>query len=163
MCSSDLPYSLLKVAPDGVRVAIVQTGTTQNTLTFGAISGQQGPNPQISLSTVQETPQTPLQSAPYNANFKALAWYDADHVITLANPGPAVTEYPVSGGNTTAIPTDSDMESITVSYRQPLIAGLSNGQMASNPASNPSFSGSWTPIQGTDGAPTSGSAPVYPG
>ena len=157
------PYSLLKVAPDGVRVAIVQTGTTQNTLTFGAISGQQGPNPQISLSTVQETPQTPLQGAPYNANFKALAWYDADHVITLAIPGPAVTEYPVSGGNTTAIPTDSDMESITVSYRQPLIAGLSNGQMASNPATNPSFSGSWTPIQDTDGAPTSGSAPVYPG
>lgn len=153
------PYSLLKVAPDGVRVAIVQTGSTQNTLTFGAISGQGGPNPQISLSTVQETPQTPLQNAPYNANFKALAWYDADHVITLANPGPAVTEYPVSGGNTTAIPTDSNMQSITVSYKQPLIAGLTTGQMASNP----NFSGSWTPIDDTDSAPTSGSAPVYPG
>jgi hypothetical protein len=153
------PYSLLKVAPDGVRVAIVQTGSTQNTLTFGAISGQQGPSPQISLSTVQETPQTPLQSAPYNANFKALAWYDADHVITLAIPGPAVTEYPVSGGSTTAIPTDSNMASITVSFKQPLIAGLSNGQMASNP----NFSGSWTPIDDTDGAQTSGSAPVYPG
>jgi len=154
------PFTLLKVAPDGVRVALVENGpTNSSTLTFGAISGQQGPNPQISLSTVQETPQTPPSSFAAEANFTALAWYGSDDVITLAEPGPAVTEYPVSGGSPTAIPTDSNMNSITVSYKQPLIAALSNGQMASEP----STTGSWTPIDDNDGTPTDGSAPVYPG
>jgi hypothetical protein len=151
------PYTLLKVAPDGVRVAIVQGGGT--TLTFGAISGQQGDNPRISLSTVQNTAQTLTPSIAV-ASFTALAWYDADNVITLSGPGsPAVTEYPVSGGNSTPIPTDSGMESITVSYKQPLIAGLSNGQMASDV--NPT--GSWTAIDDVDGTPTDGIAPTYPG
>jgi len=65
----------------------------------------------------------------------------------------------VSGGSPTAIPTDSNMNSITVSYKQPLIAALSNGQMASEP----STTGSWTPIDDNDGTPTDGGAPVYPG
>jgi hypothetical protein len=154
------PFTLLKVAPDGVRVAIVENGpTNSSTLTFGAISGQQGPNPQISLSTVQETPQTPSSPFAAEANFTALSWYGSDDVITLAGPGPAVTEYPVSGGNPTAIPTDSNMDSITASYQQPLIAALSTGQMATEPT----LTGSWTTIDDSDGTPTEGGAPVYPG
>ena len=154
------PYTLLKVAPDGVRVAIVQNGpTNSSTLTFGAISGQQGPNPQISLSTVQETPQTPTTTYPANSNFTALAWFGSDDVITLAEPGPAVTEYPVSGGNPTSIPTGSNMLSLTTSYKQPLIASLPNGQMVSTP----STTASWTPVDNGDGTPTAGSAPAYPG
>jgi len=154
------PYSLLKVAPDGVRVAIVQNGpTNSSTLTFGAISGQQGPNPRISLSTVQETPQTPTTTYAANSNFTALAWYGSDDVITLAEPGPAVTMYPVSGGEPISIPTGSNMLSLTTSYKQPLIASLTNGQMTSAP----STTSSWTPITNSDGTPTSGGAPAYPG
>lgn len=149
------PYTLLKVAPDGVRVAIVQNS---NKLTFGAISGQRGPNPQIWLSTVQDAPQTPVQSSPAIAYFTSLAWYDPDNVIALATPGPAVTLYPVSGGNTTSIPTDSDIETISASYKQPLVAGLSKGQMATDP----SLTGSWMTVDAGDG-PANGSAPVYPG
>ena len=154
------PYSLLKVAPDGVRVAIVQNGpTNSSTLTFGAISGQQGPNPRISLSTVQETPQTPTTTYAANSDFTALAWYGSDDVITLAEPGPAVTMYPVSGGEPISIPTGSNMLSLTTSYKQPLIASLTNGQMTSAP----STTSSWTPITNSDGTPTSGGAPAYPG
>lgn len=145
------PYTALKVAPDGVRVAIVQDG---GILTFGAISGQEGPSPQISLSTVQENP--PTNSV--NANFTALAWYGPNNVITLATPGPAVTEYPVSGGNPTSIPTDSDMQTIAASYGQPLIAGLPERQMATDA----SLTGAWTTINDGD-TPAKGTSPTYPG
>jgi Lipoprotein LpqB beta-propeller domain/Sporulation and spore germination len=145
-------YTALKVAPDGVRIAIVQA---YGILTFGAISGQQGPNPQISLSTVQDdaTGLTPSSIV----NFTGLAWYGPDKVITLATPGPAVTVYPVSGGGPTSVPTDPDMTSISASYGEPLI-GLVKGLIASEP----NLTGSWTPLADGDTSVT-GSSPTYPG
>jgi hypothetical protein len=139
-------FTALRVAPDGVRVAIVIAG---DELTFGAISGQQGASPQIALSTVQLSPVDPATM------FTGLAWYGPDDVITLADPGPAVTEYPVSGGTPAPIPADSDspIQTITASYGQPLIADLSKGDMVANA----SLTGSWMPVDGA------GSAPAYPG
>jgi hypothetical protein len=136
-------YTALQVAPDGVRVAMVIGG---NELTFGAISGQNGASPQIALSLGQLSPVNASQ-------FTGLTWYGPDHVITLATPGPAVTEYDVSGGAATSIPAYPDMETISASSQQPLIAGLSNGSMVANA----SLSGSWMTLDG------SGSPPVYPG
>ena len=134
--------SLLRVAPDGVRVAIVIGGTT---LAYGAISGQDGANPQITLSPVQE------QSV--NATtFTSLTWYGSDDVITLSNPGSAVTEYPVSGGSATSISSDFGMESITASSGSPLVASLSNGDLVSDVSPQ----GAWMTI-------TDGSSPAYPG
>jgi hypothetical protein len=147
------PFTSLKVAPDGVRVAIVEADGTS--LTFGAISGQQGPNPQIMLSTVLDTLPA---SAPDNATFTGLSWYGSDNVITLATPDPVVTEYPVSGGGSTSIPTDPDMQTITASAGQPLITSLPHGLMASDA----SLSGSWMSI-GNNDVPISGSIPTYPG
>lgn len=147
------PFLSLKVAPDGVRVAIVEADGTL--LTFGAISGEQGPAPKIKLSTVQETPP---QSAAGGTAFTGLSWYGSDNVITLATPGPAVTEYPVSGGDSTTIPTDPDMTTISASSGQPLIASLRKGLMASNG----SLSGSWTAIS-DNSVPVNGSFPTYPG
>jgi hypothetical protein len=147
------PYTALKVAPDGVRVAIVQNG---GILTYGAISGPQGPDPQIWLSTVQEDPLT--QPNPGDVSFTSLAWYGPDDVITLATPGPTVTEYPVSGGTPVSIPTDSAMQTIAASYRQPLIAGLPKEALASDA----SLTGSWMPIIDGDTL-ISGSSPTYPG
>jgi hypothetical protein len=139
----DGQFTALQVAPDGVRVAIVIQGTE---LTFGAISGQNGASPQIALS--------PLQSTPVNATtFTGLAWYGPDHVITLAEPGPAVTEYPVSGGAPTSIPADPEMQTITASSGQPLIAGLPDGHLWYDA----SLTGSWLPLD------YDGTSPAYPG
>jgi hypothetical protein len=137
-------FTGLQVAPDGVRVAIVVGG---NELTFGAISRQQSQSPRISLSLVQET-------AAAGTEFTALTWYGPDDVITLA--GPAVTDYPVSGGSSTSIQAYPGMQTITASLNHPLIAGLSNGRLATDG----SRAGSWMINNDT---PSSGISPVYPG
>ena len=138
-----VPFTALRVAPDGVRVALVIGGSE---LTFGAISGQQGPNPQITLSQVQLSPLGATE-------FSGLTWYGPDDVITLAQSGPVATEYPVSGGGTpTQIPVEPGMESITASSGNLLVAGLSNGRLVADS----SLIGAWMPL-GTGGAP------AYPG
>jgi hypothetical protein len=137
-----VPFTALRVAPDGVRVAIVTDG---NTLTFGAISGVQGANPQIALSQVQLSPQNAT-------TFTGVTWYGPDDVITLADPGPVATEYPVSGGSATSIPVDPEQTSISASSGNLLIAGLTGGRMAADD----SLTGSWMPLG-------SGSSPAYPG
>jgi hypothetical protein len=147
------PYTQLQVAPDGVRVAVVSGG---NQLTFGAISRQQDQTV-LTFSPVLETPLTQV-TVPDNANFTALTWYGPDNVIALATPGPSVTEYPVSGATSTAIQAESGMESITASWKQPLIAGLQNGSMVSDAG----LQGSWMPINDGD-TPAAGSSPTYPG
>ena len=139
----DPQFTALQVAPDGVRVAIVIQG---NELTFGAISGQDGPSPQIALSLVQ--------SSPVNATtFTGLTWYGPDNVITLAEPGTAVTEYPVSGGAPTSIPAEPGMQTITASPAQPFVAGLPDGHLWYDA----SLTGSWLPLD------YDGSSPTYPG
>jgi hypothetical protein len=148
------PYTELRVAPDGVRVAIV----SGNELTFGAISRQQSQNPRITFSPVQENPLTQVQPIPQAATFTALTWYGPDDVITLAEPGPAVTDYPVSGAASKPIQAVADMQTISASFGQPLIAGLSNGRMESDA----SLTGSWMAINDGD-APANGSSPTYPG
>lgn len=151
------PYANIKVAPDGVRVAIVTQGGSA--LTFGAISGRHGPSPSITLSTVQYQPASLTQSNGGNGSFTGLSWYGSDNVITLATPGPVVTEYPVSGGTPTTISADPGMQTVTASSGKPLIAGLPKGKMAYDAGT----SGSWLPLAGKHGAPVLGSYPVYPG
>ncbi len=146
------PFTNLRVAPDGVRVAIVEADGTL--LTFGAISGEQTPNPKIKLSTVAETPP---QSASAGATFTGLSWYGSDDVVTLAT-GPMLTEYPVSGGSPASIPADSGMETIAASSGQPLITSLPHALIASNA----SLSGSWMVISANN-VPVSGRFPTYPG
>jgi spore germination protein GerM len=139
-----VPFGQLKVAPDGVRVALVIDGSS-NVLTFGAISGQQGATPRITLSQVQLSPQSAT-------TFTSLTWYDPDDVITLADPGPVMTEFAVSGGTATPITVEPDMQSVAASAGHLLIAGLPKGTMWANPT----LTGAWTLLG-------SGSSPVYPG
>jgi hypothetical protein len=148
-------FTTLRVAPDGVRVAIVSNG---NELTFGAISRELGENPRITLSPVQETPLTQVQSVPAIANFTSLSWYGPDYVIALAEPGPSVTEYPVSGGTPQPGQADPDMQTITASAGEPLIAGFQQGHMKADASLN----ASWMTINDGD-TPAVGSAPTYPG
>ena len=98
------------------------------------------------LSQVQLSP-------PDNATgFTALTWYGPDNVITLAQPGPAATEYPVSGGTPTQIPVEPGMKTITASSGNLLIAGMTGGSIV---ADN-SLTGAWMNLGG-------GVAPAYPG
>ena len=105
------PFTALRVAPDGVRVAIVIGG---NELTFGAISAPAGTDPRDHALPGAGTPLTQVQPVRQPPS-PALTWYGPDDVIALADPGPAVTEYPVSGGTPTSIPADAGMQSITAS------------------------------------------------
>jgi len=136
-------YTALRVAPDGVRVALVEDNAV---LTFGAISGQQGPNPQITLSQVQLSPQDPATA------FSGLAWYGPDNVIATATPGPVATEYSVSGGTPTPIPVEPGMQTITASYGNPLLAGMPDGSIVADV----SLTGAWATLG-------KGVAPAYPG
>jgi hypothetical protein len=140
------PFAALRVAPDGVRVAIVLELASSEVVTIGAISGQQGASPQLTLSRVQLAPPGGATT------FTGLSWYGPDHVITLATPGPAVTEYLVSGGSTTSLPVDPGMESVSASWSSPLLAAVGGVRIAANA----SLSGSWTALG-------RGSVPVYPG
>jgi len=135
-------FTALRVAPDGVRVALI---IDNDELTFGAISGQQGSSPQITLSQVQ---LSPLNAAA----FSGLSWYGPDNVITLAQPGPAATEYPVSGGTPTPIPVEPGMKTITASLGNLLIAGLTDGSIVADH----SLTGAWMTLG-------NGIAPAYPG
>jgi hypothetical protein len=143
------PITALQVAPDGVRVAIVMGG---NELTFGAISHRQSQNPVVTLSLVQVQP---LQN---NGKFTALTWYNPDNVIALAEPGPSVTLYPVSGGTPTPIEAYPGMNTITSSSAGQLIAGLGNGHMVFDAG----LTGSWGLVNDGD-TPASGSSPTYAG
>jgi hypothetical protein len=69
-----------------------------------------------------------------------------------------VTEYPVSGATPTSLQAEPDMQTITASFHQPLIAGLPKGRMSSDPG----LTGSWTTINNGD-TPADGSSPTYPG
>ncbi len=103
---------------------------------------------QITLSQVQ---LKPLNGA---TEFTGLAWYGPDDVITLATPGPALTEYPVSGGSPSpvSIPVDPGMKLIAASIGSPLVAGLPQGSMATDA----SLTRPWTALG-------RGSLPAYPG
>jgi hypothetical protein len=141
-------FTALQVAPDGVRVAIV---IGNNELTFGAISDQ-SQDPKITPSLVQE-------NLPLGTNFTSLTWYGPDDVITLAQPGPTVTDYLVNGGTSTPVQADQDMRTITASWGQPLVAGLQSGGMKTDA----SPTGSWTSQISDGDTPVNGISPIYPG
>jgi hypothetical protein len=143
--NASVPVVALRVAPDGVRVAVIAGTGSDNDLTFGAISGAQGPSPGIMLSQIQMTPQNA-------AAFTGVTWYGPDNVITLS-PGPVATEYPVNGGTPTAISVDPAMKTISASWGSPLIAGLPPSGLGTAG----STLGSWTTLKGD------GTAPTYPG
>lgn len=143
------PYTELRVAPDGVRVALISGG---GMLRFGAIDVQDEGlragqvSIKITLSQIYDIPSAGL--------FTALTWYGPDDVITLTDLGPTVTEYPVSGTGTQPVPADTNLESITASYGQPPVASLATGQLVE--LTGASLNGTWMQIG-------SGSAPAYPG
>jgi hypothetical protein len=136
----------LKVAPDGVRCAILASGGTGSQLLMGAIVH--------TGATATIGNAVPITAD--NLNFTSLTWYDADHVIALRDPSghPVLDEVAVNGENITAFPATAGITSITADgTSNPLVAGLSNGQLTTLAT----LSGLWSGLVGT------GHAPAYPG
>jgi hypothetical protein len=148
------PFNALRVAPDGVRVAMIVNGSA---LDFGAIANPQPP----AAARVNSPAAVKIVLSPFYvtaagiAMFDTVSWYGADNVITLTEPGAALTEYPVNGGNATSIPSQGGIQSIAASLGSPLIAEVAKGGLMTDA----SLTGAWPP------APTmkNGISPVYPG
>ena len=136
----------LRVAPDGVRVAIVYGGP-QETLAFGAIA-RSGSGAQQAIS-INLSPFFVCKAA---GSFTSLSWYGADDVVALGEPGNTVTDYPVNGGTATTAPgPEGTSTSITASTAWGLVAA-GRGTVSSAV----SLSSAWN-------APDPGLSPAFPG
>jgi hypothetical protein len=136
-------FTAIRVAPDGVRVALIVGGAAP-ALYFGAIDS--------ATATIVLSPF----SVPVPQIFTAVTWYGPDNVITLG-PGQALTEYPVNGGTSTSISPPPGISSITASANFPLIAGAAKGGLYVGSI----LTGDWSSINlGKDKLI---SPPVYPG
>jgi hypothetical protein len=141
--------SQLRVAPDGVRVAMIVHGP--------AWSG-----PRLLLAAIEHVPGGVVALGPTVPtgedvpNPTQLTWYDADNLIVLSQTptGPQLHEVPVNGGSSTALITDPGTQSISAAGpANPLIAGLAGGQLALTSSLN----GTWMT------QPGAGLSPTYPG
>jgi hypothetical protein len=140
------PIVALRVAPDGVRVAIVYGGT-QETLAFGAIA-RSGPASQPPI-LINLSPFFVCEAA---GAFTSLSWYGADDVVALGERGSTVTDYPVNGGTATTGPgPQGGSTSITASADWGLVASghdtlsfaanLSSAWESLDPGLSPAFPG----------------------
>ena len=147
------PFTALRVAPDGVRMAIiVQSPIQGSVLYFGAINYPQSTRASQQSVLIKLSPFNVSQAG--SATFESVSWYGSDHVITLSAPNQALTEYPVNGGSSTAMASPEHIASITASYNSPLIAGLVKGGVTAA-----TITGVWPSAPIIKAAFT----PVYPG
>lgn len=147
----------VRVAPDGVRVALVVDDGSGSTLAFGAIGAMQlQGQAREGQPTIAQITLSPFSVSSETASFSGVTWYGPDNVITLGTvpgeEGPVLTEYSVNGGTPTTISSDADIRSITASAGSELIAGTKDGVLLADA----STSGAWASIG-------SGLAPAYPG
>jgi hypothetical protein len=121
-----------------------------------------GGGSQLMLAAIVHTAQqqaylgAPVQISSQNVRFTALTWYDADHVIALSqrSSGPVLDEVAVNGEMLSPVPAEQGTVSITADGpSNPVVAGLSNGQMVTLA----SLGGLWSGAVGT------GRDPAYPG
>ncbi len=149
------PFTALRVAPDGVRMAIIVKGATLN---FGAINRESGAK--ISETTTRIVLSPFSVDASGSASFSSVTWYGPYDVITLGAPGPPLTEYPVNGGGSTLIPPPaSPIPWVTASEGWPLIAVVAKGEMSAAA----SLAGAWGPVGDDATSSAKGLSPVYPG
>jgi hypothetical protein len=157
------PITAVRVAPDGVRVALIIGGAT-TTLAFGAITSQaavpsQGQFPARPGQVSGGIPQimlSPFYVSGGAAGFSSVSWYGADDVVTLGPSSdakePQITEYSVNGASSTTVSTEQGIQSITTSAGSELIAGTKSGELLTNPGTG----GTWA-------SAGNGLAPAYPG
>ncbi|HSS91872.1 MAG TPA: LpqB family beta-propeller domain-containing protein [Streptosporangiaceae bacterium] len=139
------PVTGLRVAPDGVRIALIVGRGTSAHLMVGAITRSGG-----AVFITQAVPLAPGFTGPI-----ALTWYDEDHllVITRSANGTRLLEVPVNGDLPIPKSPQPGMASITAAGPQnALYVGVSGGRLESSVG----LSEPWRDI-------TAGSAATYPG
>jgi hypothetical protein len=116
------PVTSLRVAPDGVRVAmIVGRGTSAHLVLAAAMKGHTG----FFLSTT-----APLGSA--LPPVSALTWYGEDHILVITESGEnsQYWDVPVNGDNPNWLNTQAGMTTVTAAGPgHPIYLGLENGAM----------------------------------
>jgi hypothetical protein len=142
--------SQLRVAPDGVRVAMIvhSQGVAGSQLLIAAINRPVGGSPFLGQAQVSIGTDVPDPTQ--------LTWYDANNLIVLSGPPnrQQLYEVPVSGGSSTEITTYQGMQSITAAGPGvPMAAGLAHDRLALEPNLN----GAWTPRGAV------ARSPAYPG
>ncbi len=126
--ASPQEITALRIAPDGVRVAmIVRLANGSAGVVLGAISRSGGgSNEQIYIGQSGDV----VSIGTDVPDPVALSWYDADHVLVLGQRpiGSQLYDVSLTGGVSTSIATASGTVSIT-GGRYPLIASTSHGQI----------------------------------
>jgi hypothetical protein len=142
--------SQLRVAPDGVRVAMIvhDPGEHGSHLLLAAINRSRDGSPYLgTLVSVGTDVPDPAQ----------LTWYDADNLIVLSGPPThsQLYEVPVNGSSSSPLGTYPGTQSITAAGSDvPMAAGLADGQLAQQSNLN----GAWTKRVGVVAR-----YPAYPG
>jgi hypothetical protein len=145
------PVTALRVAPDGVRVALV-TGSGGGARLWLAAIVRSGNHAAIG---------NPVPIGTDIADFIGLTWYDTGDVIALTQPpsGSELYEVPVDGGPSRPIATESGTVSIAASGDGQLVAARSDHTLMQLPGPSGSI---WRPA-GSGQFVVHGQAPVYPG
>jgi hypothetical protein len=136
--------TMLRVAPDGVRVAMIVRGPHGSHVMVGAIT-RSGSAASIG---------SPVQVGSKVARPGGVSWYDADNLAVLVGAGTVaaqVHKVPVNGSQPTLIAPDANAISLTVGGGQ-IVVGNASGRMATFVVS----ADSWRPLP-------PGQAPAYPG
>jgi spore germination protein GerM len=134
----------LRVAPDGIRVAMIVRAHGSAQVQIGAVAR--------GSSTAAIGQLVPI--GPGITDPAALSWYDPDDLIVLASPGTAssrLERVPVNGGQPIVITPEQRIVSLATAGTQ-IVAGLRSGRMVTF-TGNP---GGWGPL-------LPGRDPAYPG
>jgi Lipoprotein LpqB beta-propeller domain/Sporulation and spore germination len=142
-----------RVAPDGVRAAMIVRGTFNNR-----------PGSQVQIAAISHSGPSASVGQPVTIGSaipdpEALSWYGTDYLIVLSgsSSGPQLYEVPLNGGQPTAIATPGGIP-VSVTATNPGVStaeialGMSDGQIMLS-----ANLGVFEP------APASGAAPAYPG
>jgi hypothetical protein len=150
--TSHLPGTVtgLRVAPDGVRVAmIIGSGATAQVWLAAARRGPAG------FSITRPIPLGGQSATRVLTGVRALTWYDEDHLLVVTGDGSAsqLWEVPVDGDSPTSEGKDSGITSVTAAGPgNPIYLGLSDRRLVR-------VVGLLQLLQPI----TAGQAPVYPG
>jgi hypothetical protein len=136
-----------RVAPDGVRAAMIVSSTSGAQVQLAAIS-RSGLNAWIGQSVTVGGGITEPE---------ALSWYGTDDVLVLSGDGTQLNEVPLNGGQPTAIPTTGGAVSMTATSPGDTGSSVALGM----PGDQMTISADESPFQSVRGV--AGRAPVYPG
>jgi Lipoprotein LpqB beta-propeller domain len=145
------PVTGLRVAPDGVRVAMIIGSKANAQVWLGAL--RRGPTGGFLIT--RPVPLGGQRPAGVLTGVTSVTWYDENHLLVVAGSGGAATlwEVPVDGDNPTSLGQNADIASVTAAGPDnPYYLGFTTGRLER-------AAGPLHILQEI----TAGQAPVYPG